>query len=558
MPLPSYPPDLAGEWAHLRRRVRSTYTSSQRRGPAPGGAGVVRLDERGRLPAAVLPESCGALTGVLDVRSFGAAGDGEADDTEAIQTALDRAREKGGGAVWIPGGTYSVQAPPLRVYGNTTVSLAPDAVVRRDGERTLLTNGDSEQDLPGYTGHGRIRLEGGVWDGNGAVVSRHNNILSFGHATGITVRDTVVRDVPGYHAIELNAVRCARVVDVRFEGFTDTAGTRSFTEAVQLDLAKSSSHFGEFGPYDDTTCTDVAFFGCSFTGSETEGARPWPTGIGSHSATLGRSHSDVRILGCHFEDCSEEGVHAYVWDRVTVQGNTFVDCGGGVCAVSVIDTKPNDTRPPDWGEPTGCSQPLSDVAVTGNTFTGTGALAPVRITGHPNGGWVDHVTVTGNTVNGAARYGVHGYRARGVVCADNLLSGTSASAVHLDSVTGAGVTGNTVTETGGAGVYLVDVRDTVVANNSLRGIGHVGLHLQGGGLIRLNDNQVAGADSYGMRVSTGCTGISLTGNRADSGAEGLSITDTCREVVRYGNDLRRSGGLDDASPDPVTEPADLV
>lgn len=51
----------------------------------------------------------------------------------------------------------------------------------------------------------------------------------------------------------------------------DPQGIRSYTEAVQLDLAKASAYFGEFGPYDDAPCTDVTFSGCSFTGSDTPG-----------------------------------------------------------------------------------------------------------------------------------------------------------------------------------------------------------------------------------------------------------------------------------------------
>lgn len=557
MPLPSYPPDLATEWAGLRRKVRATYTSSQRRGPLTRPGSLARLDEDGRLPAHSMPSES-VLTGVHDVRAFGAVGDGTSDDTAALQAALSHVRDNGGGTVYLPGGTYSVRNPPLRIYRDTRLVLAPDAVVRRDGERTLLTNGDSGQNLPGYSGHGNILVEGGVWDGNAVGVPRYNNILSFGHATGITVRDTVIRDVPGYHALELNAVRHARLVNLRCAGVADPEGSRSFTEAVQLDLAKAGAYFGEFGPYDDTPCADVAFSGCSFTGSDTPGVGPWPRGIGSHAATLGRTHSDVRILGCHFEDCSREGVHAYVWDRVTVQGNTFLDCSGGVAVAAIIDTKANDTRPPGWGDPTGRSQPVSDVTISGNTFTGAGSHSAVRLEGYPNGGWIDNVSLSGNTVNGSTSYGFECRRVRGLVCSANLLTGTSLSAIRVEGSAGMSVSANTFVDTGSTGLYLIGAEDAVVSANSLRGIGHNGLHVQGGERIKASDNQVGGADHYGVRVSTGTTGFSFTGNRVVSGSEGLSITATCREVVRHGNDLRGSDGLDDASPDPVTDPGDLV
>lgn len=251
-------------------------------------------------------------------------------------------------------------------------------------------------------------------------------------------------------------------------------------------------------------------------------------------------------------------MHAYAWDRVTVQGNTFLNCSGGVAVAAIIDTKDNDTRPPGWGEPTGGSQPVSDVAVNDNTFTGSGSHAAVRFDGYPNGGRIHNVTLTGNTVNGSASYGFQGRLLRGLVCATNLLTDMSLSAIRIDDSVGLSISANTFLETGSTGLYLIDTDDTVVSANSLREIGHNGLHIQGGERIRVLGNQVGGAVNYGMRVSTGATDFTCTGNRVVSEAVGLSITETCRQVVRHGNDLRGSGGLGDQSPDPVTDPGDLV
>ncbi|MFQ8826719.1 MAG: glycosyl hydrolase family 28-related protein [Alistipes sp.] len=50
-------------------------------------------------PAAASGASCES---VYDVRDFGAKGDGKADDTKAIQSALDHAIDHGGGTVYFP------------------------------------------------------------------------------------------------------------------------------------------------------------------------------------------------------------------------------------------------------------------------------------------------------------------------------------------------------------------------------------------------------------------------------------------------------------------------
>jgi len=60
-----------------------------------------------RAPARLSPDS---IYNVRDAR-FGAAGDGEADDTAAIERALEVAGEAGGGTVYLPQGLYRVTRP---------------------------------------------------------------------------------------------------------------------------------------------------------------------------------------------------------------------------------------------------------------------------------------------------------------------------------------------------------------------------------------------------------------------------------------------------------------
>src|SRR5882724_3771099 len=63
----------------------------------------------------------------LNVRDFGASGDGVTKDTAAIQEALDRCGVLGGGEVLFPAGTYLSGAIALR--SNTTLRLAEEAII---------------------------------------------------------------------------------------------------------------------------------------------------------------------------------------------------------------------------------------------------------------------------------------------------------------------------------------------------------------------------------------------------------------------------------------------
>lgn len=68
---------------------------------------------------------------VIDVKLFGAKGDGVTDDTAAIQAALDAAKNAGGGTVYLPTGNYrkANTSATLRVYSNTTLCGSGDASV---------------------------------------------------------------------------------------------------------------------------------------------------------------------------------------------------------------------------------------------------------------------------------------------------------------------------------------------------------------------------------------------------------------------------------------------
>ena len=61
-------------------------------------------------------------TALVDVREFGASGNGATDDTAAVQAAIDNATLCGGGIVWFPTGRYNLSQ--IHVGGQCAYTLA--------------------------------------------------------------------------------------------------------------------------------------------------------------------------------------------------------------------------------------------------------------------------------------------------------------------------------------------------------------------------------------------------------------------------------------------------
>lgn len=109
-----------------------------------------------------IPASAKTTAGlIVDAKAVGAIGDGSADDTAALQRALDGGHR----TVVIPKGTYLIRKA-LLLDSATTIKAAPDAIVRlADKAGTsvdvfLLSNRDS------VNGNSHVIVEGGIWDGN--------------------------------------------------------------------------------------------------------------------------------------------------------------------------------------------------------------------------------------------------------------------------------------------------------------------------------------------------------------------------------------------------------
>ncbi|MGW4271157.1 right-handed parallel beta-helix repeat-containing protein [Streptomyces seoulensis] len=481
---------------------------------------------------------------VFDVRGHGAVGDGATDDTSAFVQAFGAARAAAFGAtVLIPPGSYLVGAS-LVIGAGMTVSAYGARITRLKDSGALLKNFDASTDAPGYSGAGNLTVLGGTWDMAGDVYSRTSDAIGFGHCQDVLVQDCTILRVPSAHAVELNAVRRARIVNCVFDGLDATYTTRSDKEAVQITGAISAASL-PCPPYDDTPCADILITGCSLVDS-THGL--FGALCGDHGGKAGVVHTGVRVLGNHVEAAAGHGVRAVDWSASVVHGNTVeraqisgikVESLGGN-PMSALSVEGNIVTGTGTDSSTGGGivviDAVTDLSLSGNVVTGVRGETGIYVR------YARRATITGNTVSRTVRstgvsncQGVHVQHSPGAVIAQNTVADCEGDGIGVDAgLSGAAmngdapvVTGNRVDGVAGHGI-AVGCPDGVLRDNHITGA-----------------NTAGSAAAYGIRLGGAASNMSCQGNVVRQGmgqaAAAIAVLPGSKGTWVTGNDLRGWG-----------------
>lgn len=252
--------------------------------------------------------------GAVNVKDFGAKGDGTADDYQAVQNALD-SQSTTGGTVFFPTGTYLI-SQPLIVYSKQTVNLNGSTILQGAAINNLM-RGYCTNSIGGYNGPHDIIIENGTFDGGDYTTN--NTLLGFCHGKNITIRNCSFLNAYGkWHGIEINSSKYVLIDNCTFDGSrkTDSAG-----ESIQFQCYANNNGWpwGD-GAADSTPCYMCEVRSCHFYNSELTPA------IGNH----GGAEEFIKIHDCTFEDCAVNSRQVIDFDgasNVYAYDNTFEDCG---------------------------------------------------------------------------------------------------------------------------------------------------------------------------------------------------------------------------------------
>ncbi|MCY8319149.1 right-handed parallel beta-helix repeat-containing protein [Bacillus vallismortis] len=248
----------------------------------------------------------------INPKWYGAKGDGVFDDSTALQNTLNNK-----GNIYIPKGKYLVKKT-LVVLENTTVLFHPEAEIIRGSQiYCIFTNGKPEDKYLSYNGNGNINLIGGTLDVKGDSIKSNGGGIVFGHSENVVIKNMLIKNIYNIHHIEINSSKNVLIDNCRFENFYHD-GTRPYSEAVQIDLAKNESVFPVFGDYDGTVCDNITIQNSTFN---KVGA-----GIGTHVSAHDTWHENIKIFNNTFEDLLHHAVSGLIFRRFHISGNEVKNC----------------------------------------------------------------------------------------------------------------------------------------------------------------------------------------------------------------------------------------
>lgn len=229
---------------------------------------------------------------ILNIRDFGATGDGATKDTAAIQQAIDRCSVLGGGEVLVPAGHYLTGALALR--SNTIVRLEKGA--------NILGSPDFA-DYPVT----QVRWEGKWIQGHAGLIyaidAGHIGIVGPGKIAGnAALAGRPNAQNPLRHPFLIEPIGCG---DIRLEDFSTEYRSMwsihtTYCQNILIRNLTIRSTGGNGDGIDIDSCKHVRIDGCDIsTGDDCISVK---SGRGSEGYTLLKTSEDIEITNCTFAD----------------------------------------------------------------------------------------------------------------------------------------------------------------------------------------------------------------------------------------------------------------
>ncbi|MDQ1914703.1 glycosyl hydrolase family 28-related protein [Paenibacillus sp. GD4] len=312
----------------------------------------------------------------INVKDFGAKGDGSGNDTQAFQDAL-AAIPPTGGVLYVPSGVYKLS--PLANKDSYPFTAIKHHLLLT-GKSNVHIKGDGDSSVLRFTSkhHQGLRL----MDVTGARVTdlqleleeqptqRYNRaLLDISASTNVEVSQVAVRNAGGPGILVDSSTRVAlannRIFHAGTAGMELLASRQVFVEANRIEASRDSGiHLNKLG----TIAREPQYI--RIQNNQIEGSRDY-TGMGiasgTHVEVLNNTIKDTHLSGIHLYYSSE----AYFLDKVKISGNTLLRTNQGqdtyhYGAITVLRSMKGDI---EISGNTIDTTPLSGIAIDQSTLT---------------------------------------------------------------------------------------------------------------------------------------------------------------------------------------------
>ena len=335
----------------------------------------------------------------VNVKQFGAKGDGTTDDSEAVRNALKFNGNEQSSVSFVKGETYLVDGN-FYIYSNTIVDLNKCEIKVVDGtpssdayNRVQFMNNLESMTVEGYGAIENFHVKNGTLNGNIGGISFllfHGLNCSF---TDIDFQNCFVST----HIFDLLGCKNIEIKSCKFVGNLLSVSSNNFREVIQPDYATYGA-----GPYwgndpsfafDSIPTDGLLVDSCIFKKNTSD--LYYLNGVGTHATNTG-VHTNIVVRNCEFYDCQYSNIRLPKSSNVTIEGNTFYNIRSDRNADNFAI---NITNEGDLGVTA-----LHDITIRNNKFISTGNTTDqifIRVAGRTNNA-TENVIIEGNTYSGKA------------------------------------------------------------------------------------------------------------------------------------------------------------
>lgn len=207
----------------------------------------------------------------INVKEYGAKGDGLTDDTLALQDAFSKEEENTKTIIYFPSGTYLISAP-LNVPSNTTILFSNDAilkVLRTDNTFMNLSLCFGEFGNTSFAGEYEgvhdvqvlnMKFDGGYNENYTSSANSGGNI-GLSHCKNILFYNCEFYNMVNDHYLDVAGCYNVKIDNCIFRD-TIALGNANY-EAINIDWS-SANGFPHFGFWDNTPCQYITIKNCYF------------------------------------------------------------------------------------------------------------------------------------------------------------------------------------------------------------------------------------------------------------------------------------------------------